>query len=64
MTAVQIIDQIRALPPEEQAKIREFVQRMEPADLPPIRYAEDKTVAEAAKWAFDEHADLMRKLSQ
>lgn len=64
MTAVAVIDQIRALPPEERAKVFNFVREMEPASSPPVRYADEKTFSEAAAWTFHEHGDLMRKLSQ
>lgn len=64
MTAIQIIDQIKALPPEEQAKVRDFVHQLDAAVSPHVQYADEKTVAEAAKWTFSEHAELMCKLSQ
>ncbi len=64
MTAVAVIDQIRALPPEERAKVISFVHEMEGTSSPPVRFADEKTFAEAAAWTFREHGDLMRKLSQ
>jgi mRNA-degrading endonuclease RelE of RelBE toxin-antitoxin system len=63
MTAYEVIDQIKALPPTERAKVLDFVRELE-AKQPPVSYAENQAFADAAKWAFGEHADLMRKLSQ
>ena len=63
MTAYEVIDQIKALPLPERAKVLEFVHELE-AGRVPIRQADDKAFTEAANWVFGEHADLMRKLSQ
>jgi hypothetical protein len=63
MTAREVIDQIKTLPPPERAKVVDFVHGLE-AERAPVRQAEDRAFTEAAKWVFGEHADLMRKLSQ
>ena len=63
VTAADVIDQIKALPPPERAKVLDFVQTLE-AGRAPIKQADDRAFDEAARWVFDEHADLMRKLSQ
>jgi len=63
MTAYELIDQIKALPPPERAKVVDFVHELE-AGRAPVRQADDRAFTEVAKWVFDEHADLMRKLSQ
>ena len=63
MTAFEVIDQIKALSPSEQAKVLDFVHDLE-AKQSPVRHANDQAFTDAAKWVFDEHADLMRKLSQ
>jgi hypothetical protein len=63
MTAYEVIDQIKALPLPERAKVLDFVHELE-AGRAPVRQADDQTFTEAARWVFDEHADLMRKLSQ
>jgi len=62
MTASEVIDQIRTLPPPERAKVLAFV--LEEEKRAPGRTADDGAFAESAKWVFNEHADLMRKLSQ
>ena len=63
MTAYEVIDQIKALPLPERAKVLDFVHELE-AKEPKVKYADAQAFGEAAKWAFGEHADLMRKLSQ
>jgi hypothetical protein len=64
MTAVDIIGQIKALSPEERAKVVCFIHEMESAPAPGVRYADKQAFAEAAQWTFNEHAELMRKLSE
>jgi hypothetical protein len=63
MTAREVIDQIKTLPPPERAKVVDFVHEME-AGRAPVRQADDRAFTDAAKWVFGEHTDLMRKLSQ
>ena len=64
MTAHAVIQQIKALPPEERAKVVGFIHELE-SQLPPrVRHADEKTFAKAAEWTMSEHVDLMRKLSQ
>ena len=62
MTAIEVIDQIKALPPDERAKVGGFVHEME--SVKPERTMDGKTFEQSAKQVFDRHADLMRKLSQ
>ena len=64
MTAQAVIQQIKALPPEERAKVVGFLHELESPQPPRVRHADEKTFAEAAEWTLSEHADLMRKLSQ
>jgi hypothetical protein len=62
MTAHEVIDQIKALPPEERAKVVGFIHEME------TERAEDtldaRTFEQSSKQVFDRHAELMQKLSQ
>ena len=62
MTAYEVIDQIKALPPEERAKVVGFIQEME--SVRSERTMDRKTFEQSAKQVFDRHAELMRKLSQ
>ncbi len=59
MNAQEVINQIKVLPPEEQARVFDFVQ--ETCSLPETAERQFKA---AAKWAFEEHSELMKRLSQ
>lgn len=60
MTALEVIDQIKALPPEERANVIEFIHAAKTGATAHLNGA----FAEAASWVFEEHRELMRKLSQ
>ena len=62
MTAYEVIDQIKSLPPEERAKVVGFVHEMESESL--ARTLDAGTFEQSAKQVFDQHAELMQKLSQ
>jgi hypothetical protein len=62
MTTSEVIDQIKALPPEEQAKVIGFIEEVK-ATLR-VSSADAASFAAAADWVFKEHSELMRKLSQ
>jgi len=65
MTAIEVIDQIKILPPEERAKVVDFfIHEIEAAQPLDVRHAEDKTFEQASKWVLREHTDLLRKLAQ
>jgi hypothetical protein len=63
MSAVEVIEEFKKLPADEQAKVTAFVQQQAAAH-PNARYADDATFQEAKAWAFKEHDELLRKLSQ
>jgi hypothetical protein len=63
MSAADVIDQIKALPPPEHAKVVTFVQELEAAE-PPVRTIEPRAFEQAMERVFDRHDELMRKLSQ
>ena len=62
MKAHDVIDQIKALSPEEQAKVVDFIEEVKA--LQRLKYADNVSFADAAKWVFNEQAELMRKLSE
>jgi hypothetical protein len=62
MTAAQVIDEIKALNPQERAKVLDLLLEIE-ADQN-IRHADDLAFDHAADRVMDRHADLMRKLAQ
>jgi hypothetical protein len=61
MTAYELIDQIKALPPEERAKVVGFIHEMESAT--PERTMDPKIFEQSATQVFDRHAELMKKLT-
>ena len=63
MTAYEVIDQIKALPLPERAKVMDFVHELETKE-PPARTLEPRAFDQAARQVFDRHEKLMRKLSQ
>lgn len=63
MTTVEVINQIKALPPEEQAKVIEFVQGLE-RDRPRVRTVDAEAFKQASRSVFERHGELMQKLSQ
>ena len=62
MTARAIIEQIKALPPDEQAKVLEFLEKLKSVYL--LNTIKTETFEDSSKRVFDRHAKLMRKLSQ
>jgi hypothetical protein len=62
MTALEVIDQIKSLPPEERAKVVGFIHEMESERAE--RTLDARTFEQSAKQVFDRHAELMQKLSQ
>ncbi len=62
MNAHEVIDQIKALPPEEQVKVIDFIDEVKAMQR--RKPASQASFTEAAQWVFQEHAELMQKLSQ
>jgi len=62
MTAYEVIDQIKSLPPEERAKVVGFIHEMESGRAACTLDA--RSFEQSAKQVFDRHAELMHKLSQ
>lgn len=62
MTARAVIEQIKALPPEEQAKVIDFVEEIKAVRQ--IRTMDPQKFDESTKRVFDRHSELMQKLSQ
>ena len=67
MSAIEVIEQIKQLPREEQRKVTAFVREMADAPEEPkaqARYAGDADFDQAADKVLHEHADLFRRLAQ
>jgi len=58
MTAIEIIEQIKQLPPAEKGKVAEFVR----ADV--ARYVSDDDARRAGEVVFAEHPELFHQLAQ
>jgi hypothetical protein len=65
MTAAEIIDEIKSLPPNDQREVFIFVAQFVRAELglPPLRFMPDKEFRAIAKKIFDENGELVRKLA-
>ena len=63
MTATQVMHEIKALDPQERAKVLDLLLEIEGAARN-IAYADDRTFDAVADRVIDRHADLMRKLAQ
>jgi hypothetical protein len=67
MSAAEIIEQIKALPPEERRAVFAFVQIAEqdaPADDTTVRYADDRAFEAVVDRVFEKHAELFKKLAE
>jgi len=62
MTASTVIEQIKALPPEEQTKVIQFLE--EATLVRSVRTMPPETFEPSAQRVFDRHAELMDKLSR
>jgi len=60
VSAAQIIEEIKALPPEERAQVVEFVKETE---KPAVSYIDQETFDAAVKEVFTKHRELLRKLA-
>jgi len=68
MSAAEIIEQIKALPLEEQMKVLAYICEVErqsdPTNDQCVRYADDKTFEEVAERIFERHDELFKKLAE
>jgi hypothetical protein len=66
MSALEVIEQFKALPPEEKAVFMDFIHKLGTPPMPEVtvRYADSKSVAGTAEKIFDRYDDLFRKLAQ
>ena len=64
MSATEVIEQIKSLPPDEQAKVAEFLRNhaASRAKTPECNVAEE--FKKAADQVFTKNAELFRKLAQ
>lgn len=64
VSAQEIIEQIKALPPKDKAEVLEFTRSLQDSGPDAVRYVDKESLKKAAKKVFDEHEELFRKLAQ
>lgn len=63
MSAAEVIDQIKALPPAEKAAVVEFVRALD-QNPRQIKFASDEQAKEAGDRAVKQYEKVFRKLAQ
>jgi hypothetical protein len=63
MTAAEIIEEIKRLPPKELIEVIKFAVELARERRQDLRYADDADLQKAVDHIFTEYADLMRKLA-
>lgn len=61
MTTRQVMNEIKAMTPEERGQVAEFLRQLE--SVPGTRQTDDRLVDEISDRILDRHAKLMRKLA-
>ncbi|HEX7860619.1 MAG TPA: hypothetical protein VF773_09855 [Verrucomicrobiae bacterium] len=66
MSAAEVIEQIKRLPPEERKAVREFLSTDEQSsrNSTGVEHIDRKDLERTAREIFEEHAPLFRKLAQ
>ena len=64
MSAQEIIEQIKALPPKDKAAVVEFARTLDAPAAVKVNYVDERRAEPLAKKIFDEHEELFRKLAQ
>ena len=65
MSAAEIIEQIKALPREEQHQVFDFLKKtQETSGSPTIRYASDEQAEAAGEAVVGEYPEVFRRLAE
>ena len=66
MSALEVIEQIKALPPAEKAQVVDFIRQMEaaPEKNPEARYMDEGSFRGAKEKVFAKHAELLNRLAK
>jgi hypothetical protein len=64
MSAIEVIEQIKNLPADEQAKVKEFVNGVLAPSTSGIKREVDEEFKKVADHVFTKNAELFRKLAQ
>jgi hypothetical protein len=62
VSATEVIEQIRVLPPHEKAQVIDFIAELQKIQ-PAVRYATDEQFKQAADEVFKKHSELLRSLA-
>lgn len=65
MSAAEIIEQIKALPPQDRRVVLEFARNAEPiASAPSVHFASDEAARAASDRVFAKHKELFKRLAE
>jgi hypothetical protein len=63
MSTAELLEAIRALPPEKQKQVESYVHQLRESDTP-LRYADTGQAREVAARIFEENKELFQKLAR
>ena len=66
MSALEVIEQIKALPPAEKAQVVDFIRKMaaRPEKNPEAHYMDEDAFNSAKKKVLEQHAELLNRLAK
>ncbi len=67
MSAIEVIEKIKSLPPKEKAEVADFIHQMENNGAKTnegVRYMDKATFKEAKDRVFEKHKELFEKLAK
>jgi len=64
VSAQEIIEQIKALPPADKAVVADFVRQLDGSPTPKVSYIDQRTVEANADKIFDRYDGLFKKLAK
>lgn len=64
MSAIEIIEQIKALPPQDRRAVLEFARNAEPSEQPAVCHPKDDAFVAAAERVFAKHEELFKRLAE
>lgn len=64
MSAAEVIEQIKKLPPEERRKVEAFLHGTSAPKDAAAAMVDKETFERVAKWALEEHRELLSRLAK
>lgn len=64
MSAAEIIEQIKALPPQDRRVVLDFARHADTTEPPAVHYAESEEFTAAADRVFAQHDELLKRLAE